>query len=113
MDKCLHILVKENKEVYISGDFNTNLLRLENNTSHPEFYNLVSLGFLPQILDPTRVTESSVTIIDNTYTNCHKYNHYSGNILPYCPVYKPRLSDANLGSENIPQPIHRVRNVDH
>ena len=26
MDKCLHILVKENKEVYISGVFNTNLL---------------------------------------------------------------------------------------
>ena len=33
--------------------------------------------------------------------------------LPYCPVYKPRFSDANLGSENIPRPIHRVRNVDH
>ena len=27
--------------------------------------------------------------------------------------YKPRLSDANLGSENISRPIHRVRNVDH
>ena len=33
--------------------------------------------------------------------------------LPYCPVYKPRLSDANLGSENIPRPIHRVGNVNH
>ena len=33
--------------------------------------------------------------------------------IPYCPVYKPRLSDANLGSENIPRPIHRGRNVDH
>ena len=34
-------------------------------------------------------------------------------LVPYCPVYKPRFSDANLGSENIPRPIHRVRNVDH
>ena len=42
---------------------------------------MVSFGFLPQILDPTSVTESSVTIIDNIYTNCHEYNHYSGNIL--------------------------------
>ena len=33
--------------------------------------------------------------------------------LPYCPVYKPRFSDANLDSGNIPRPIHRVRNVDH
>ena len=33
--------------------------------------------------------------------------------LPYCPVYQPRFSDANLGSENIPRPINRVRNVDH
>ena len=47
---------------HISGDFDTNLLRLENNTSHQEFYNLmVSFDFLPQILDPTKVTESSVT----------------------------------------------------
>ena len=42
---------------------------------------MVSFGFLPQILDPTRVTESSVTIINNIYKNCHRYNHYSGNIL--------------------------------
>ena len=39
---------------------------------------MVSFGFLPQIEDPTRVTESSVTIINNNYTNCHEY---SGNIL--------------------------------
>ena len=78
MDKCLHILLKENKEFYISGVFNTNLLRLEINTSHQEFYNLMaSFGFLPQILDPTRVTESSATIINNIYTNCHEYNHLS------------------------------------
>ena len=42
---------------------------------------MVSFGFLPQILDPTRVTESSGTIINNIYTNCHEYNHYSDNIL--------------------------------
>ena len=42
---------------------------------------MVRFGFLPQILDPTRVTESPVTIINNIYTNCHEYNHYSGNIL--------------------------------
>ena len=81
-EKCLDILSRENKEVYISGDFNTDLLKLEKNPSHDKFYNLMtSYGFLPQILDPSRVTGSSSTVIDNIYSNCLNYKLTSGNIL--------------------------------
>ena len=82
MENCLGILSKENKDVYISGDFNTDLLKLESNSSYQKFYNLITTyGFLPQIINPTRVTDTSATVIDNIYTNCFEYNQSSGNIL--------------------------------
>ena len=36
---------------------------------------------LPHILHPTRVTDHSVTIIDNIFTNITEFNSKSGNIL--------------------------------
>ena len=68
--KCLSILQKEDKEVYISGDFNIDLLKYNSNNYYKEFYDLMtSYVFLPLINDPTRVTETTATIIDNIYTN--------------------------------------------
>lgn len=82
MENTLKILSKEGKDVYISGDFNIDLLKLEKVDSYNNFYNLlVSFGYLPQIVDPTRVTDSSATIIDHIYTNCMEYSQNSGNIL--------------------------------
>ena len=47
-----------------------------------EFYNLlVSFVFLPQIIHPTRVTDTTAIVIDNIYTNCLDYKQNSGNIL--------------------------------
>ena len=82
IEKCLEVLSKENKEVYIAGDFNIDLLKLDNFPSYLEFYNLMtSNDFLPQIINPTRVTTNTSTVIDNIYTNCHENNQSSGNIL--------------------------------
>ena len=82
MDKILKKINFENKEVYIAGDFNTDFLKIESNNSYEEFYNLItSCGFLPQIIQPTRVTEYSATIIDNIYTNTFNNELKSGNIL--------------------------------
>ena len=69
INKYLQKLHKENKEVDITGDFNIDLLKYDKNVKYQEFYNLMtSNGFLPQILLPTRVTDSTMTIIDNIYT---------------------------------------------
>ena len=42
---------------------------------------MTSNGFLPQIVNPTRVTNNTSTVIDNIYTNCCENNQSSGNIL--------------------------------
>ena len=59
------------------GDFNINLLNYE---SHNE-NSMVSHYLLPHILQPTRVTDHSATIINNIFTNTIELNTVSGNIL--------------------------------
>ena len=68
MRNSLNKLNKENKEVYIAGDFNIDLLKYDTNIKYKDFYNLMTAsGFLPQITQPTRITETTMTIIDNIY----------------------------------------------
>jgi len=82
LDKTLTKLNKENKEIYISGDFNADFLKMEKNKNYQEFYNLItSNGFLPQITRPTRVTENSSTIIDNIFSNTFRSGTCSGNLM--------------------------------
>ena len=68
LESCLSKLSNENKEIYICGDFNSDLLILDD--VNFKFYELMcSYGFLPQILQPTRIQGDSATIIDNIFTN--------------------------------------------
>ena len=81
VDTTLNKLNKENKEVYISGDFNIDLLKYNSISKHQEFYNLMTAnGYLPQIIQPTRITETTMTIIENIYTNTFNNNIISGNL---------------------------------
>ena len=63
------------------GDFNVDLLQYESHNSTDKFLNsMVSHSFLPYILQPTRVTDHSATIIDNIFSNITDNETYSGNI---------------------------------
>ena len=41
--------------MYICGDFNIDLLKIETMNSNQEYYNLLCNGFLPQVIQPTIV----------------------------------------------------------
>ena len=70
LEECLTNLTKKNKEVYICGDFNFDLLKVDTDNITQYFFNLLcSYGFLPHILQPTRVTEHTATVIDNIFSN--------------------------------------------
>ena len=82
MTNTLFKLNKENNEIYICGDFNINLLKYDEDIAVQEFYNLMtSNGFIPQITLQTRITDSSMTLIDNIYSNTFLNNTFSGNII--------------------------------
>ena len=72
----------ENKTSYLMGDYNINLLNFGTHTKTDEFIDdIISQGFLPYILKPTRVTETSATLRDHIYSNHTYTNHESGIIV--------------------------------
>ena len=65
------------------GDFSIDLLNYNNHTTTNEFVNMMfSYHFQPSILHPTRISDTSSTIIDNIYiNNATESNICGGNIL--------------------------------
>ena len=64
-------LQHENKYVYITGDFNVNVLpHIKGSLDTQDFKNIFSSSFFtPLITQPTRVTHHSQSLIDNVYCN--------------------------------------------
>ena len=55
---------------YIGGDFNADLLKSNSDTNIKDFMNLTySLGCIPLITHPTRITTTSSTLLDYVYTD--------------------------------------------
>ena len=72
---------KVNKQVFLVGDFNINLL----NYSDPQPINkfldsLASNSFISYILQPTRITSHSKTLMDNILSDIIYHEVISGNI---------------------------------
>ena len=62
MDMTMNKLSKENKLIFVMGDFNLNLLNCESHSETNDFLNcMVSHYLLPYILHPTRVTDHSAS----------------------------------------------------
>lgn len=60
----------KNKDIYIMGDYNFDLLKFEQNTLTGNFLqNMLSYSLHPIITRATRITENSKTLIDNIFTN--------------------------------------------
>ena len=75
----LNILRTQSKFVYVCGDYNIDLLKMNSNEDFSTFYeNAISSGFVPKITLPTRICDTTSTLIDNTYTNVLDKNHASG-----------------------------------
>ena len=50
------------------------------NSTNDFLNSMVSHSFLPDILQPTRITDHSATVIDNIFSNITDYETYNGNI---------------------------------
>ena len=70
-----------NKTCAIMGDFNVNLINYASHSQTNEFYDLFSsYGFRPLILQPTRITSTTSTLIDNIFINDMSSHSIGGNI---------------------------------
>ena len=70
LNKLLENISKEQKSIFLLGDFNVNLLNYNEHKQTNKFLDsLVSNSFIPLILQPTRITSHSTTLIDNIFSN--------------------------------------------
>ena len=79
------------------GDFNIDLLKSDNDTPTNDFINMMSsYHFQPTILHPTRISDTSSTLIDNVYiNNAMDSNICSGNILSLISDHLPQFAIMN------------------
>ena len=74
-------LSKENKSIYIAGDWNFNLLEFSKHEETLNFYETMMSNLLaPSITIPTRITTRGGTLIDNIFTNSILPDKCSGNL---------------------------------
>ena len=74
-------ILQEEKTCPLMGDFNTNLLNTDTDHNVSDFYDILSSNFFaPYILQPTRLTKNSKTLMDNIFSNSIEYNTFSGNL---------------------------------
>ena len=82
LNDVLSYISKNNKQCYVMGDFNLDLLQYNHHTPTQEFIDtLFSFAFIPLISNPTRLTSYSATLIDNIFTNNLSQNVINGVVL--------------------------------
>ena len=78
----LHKIGQSKKTCAIMGDFNVDLLKIDNHDESNLFYNVLTAnGFRPLVLQPTRVIKSSATLIDNIFLNDCVVKSKGGNVV--------------------------------
>ena len=72
LETSLNKLSLENKDMYLMGDFNINISDTSNQYVIKFLDLLASHALFPSIDKPTRITQDSLTLIDNIFCQCNK-----------------------------------------
>ena len=93
LNKLLENTSKEQKSIFLLGDFNVKLLNYNDYNKTNEFLDsLASNSFIPLILQPTRITSHSNTLIDNISSNVIDPNIISGNLSATISDHLPQFA---------------------
>ena len=92
-------------------DFNIDLLKYNTHQEIGRFYDhLSSFGFAPHILQPTRVTSTSATLIDNIFINNISLSSTGGNITASVSDHYFQFCQLGINNEKAPKSIKYARN---
>ena len=98
----LNNLSKMNRSTYICADFNIDLLRIHKKHNYSNFFDtVVSAGFHPNITLPTRITDTSNTLIDNILANAIDDRHISGIMINKISDHQPIFTCNNKLFEHV------------
>ena len=82
LNPLLDKISKENKTIFLLGDFNVDLMKSDKDLNTTNFFDcMTSHLMVPHIIYPTRITSHSKTLIDNIFSNSLNFEQgKSGNI---------------------------------
>ena len=92
INQMLEKVSKEQKQIFLLGDFNINLLNY--NVYQPTNHFLDSLAsnsIISYVLQPTRLTSHSKTLTDNIFSNILSSEIVSGNLTATISDYLPQF----------------------
>ena len=93
LNKLLENTPKEQKSIFLLGDFNVNLVNYNEHNETNEFLDfLASNSFIPLFLQPTRITSHSNTLIDNIFSNVIDPDIISGNLTATISDHLPQFA---------------------
>ena len=118
LDILHKIHLERNKSCVLMGDFNIDLLQVDNSDSSGLFFDtLSSFGFRPLILQPSRVTSHSATLIDNIFTNditiCSKGGNLTSSISDHFPQFSVFDVPIHTKHKNVPKFGRSYKNFHH
>lgn len=129
LSDVLEIITRENKLIYLLGDYNINLLNSDHHGNSSLFIDIMySYSLFPLINKPTRVTTQSATLIDNIFTNdIHNDNLFNGILLTdisdHFPIFMINtgrvitekmsfITYRNCSQRNIEVFVNELKNID-
>ena len=93
LNKLLENISKVQKSIFLLGDFNVNLQNYnEHNQTNQFLDSLASNSFISLILQPTRITSHSNTLIDNIFSNVIDPDIISGNLTATISDHLPQFA---------------------
>ena len=103
LHKLLENISKEQESVFLLVDFNVNLLNYnEHNQTNELLDSLASNSLTPLILQPTRITSHTNTLIDNIFSNVVDPDIILGNLTATISDHLPQFSIIPNMFGNIP-----------
>ena len=96
MDNSQLAVTSNSHDSQFTFTLNFNLLNYESHTETNDFLNTMTSHYLlPYILQPTKVTDHSATVIDNIFSNNTEHNILCGSILSGISDYFPQFLVMN------------------
>ena len=110
LEPTLNNIGKMNKKSIISGDFNFDLIKYESHNPTQEFYDLFSsYSYRPCILQPSRVTYKSKTLIDNIFTNDLSCIVDGGNLTHKISDHFSQFVFCDILSKTLPKKVTKFK----
>ena len=99
----LHSINKESKDIVLLGDFNINLLNHNENSEVSDFVDILNSHLLILTINiPTRITNTSKTLIDNILIS-PSFTGYSGNLTVGISDHLPQFFICQKENDDIEQ----------